>query len=476
MRDFVQVYINGKSHKIFGDNISLTLSDYLRYQANLRGTKVVCAEGDCGACTVMVGKTSFKSKEVKYTSINSCISMMALLDGSHIVTIEGVKTDGDYNEIQKCMVDNNGAQCGFCTPGFVMSLTDLYENKEAVDEKKCRNYLTGNLCRCTGYSSILDAALSVDRKKIVKLEDQYNDSDLKDFLSENVNSPFNIITKNIEFYAPKTLKEASELRQKYSDLRLISSATDIGVQINKERFEPYRLLSLQKIEETYELSADDNFISIGARANLTEIENFLEDKESEFSEFLRIFASPQIKNFGTLIGNVANASPIGDTLPYLSVMEARVVLLTDSGEKEVPFTSFYKGYKQLNMGPQDIIIKVIVPRVPDGEFLKIYKVSRRKDLDISSVNAAIRMKLDGEKIEKINISYGGVGPTILRLPKLEKDLCGKDFVAETFREGSYKIKDEITPMSDVRGTEEYRQLVAKNLFQRFYLEVSGDRS
>ncbi|MBK25227.1 MAG: xanthine dehydrogenase small subunit [Halobacteriovorax sp.] len=471
MRDYIQFYLNGEKQSVTGELVSLNLSEFLRYQRNLRGTKVVCAEGDCGACTVMVGRMNFLTGEVEYQSVNSCIYLVALLDGAHVVTIEGVKQNGELSEIQKCMVDNNGAQCGFCTPGFVMSLTDLYENKDEIDEKKCRNFLTGNLCRCTGYGTILDAALSVDKSKVVKLNKRYSENELLEFLKRTSLENIEIKTKDLEFYAPNDYKTAVELKSQFPNIRIVSSATDLGVQINKDRFEPHRLLSLQNIREAYDLKIDTDYIQVGARVSLSSLEKAIEGKESELSNFLKIFASPQIKNVGTLVGNVANASPIGDTLPYLIVTDANVVLLGPSGERKVKFSSFYKAYKKMDMKPDELISRIEIPRIKNDEVVRIYKVSRRKDLDISSVNAAFKIKLINKVIEDIQISYGGVGPTVLRLPSLEKDLIGKQFSADVIREASHKIKNEITPMSDVRGSEEYRHLVAKNLLQRFYLEV-----
>lgn len=468
MRDYIQFYLNGKIQKVTGAMTSLTLSDYLRYQKGLRGTKVVCAEGDCGACTVMVGDAK---GDIDYRSINSCIAMVALMDGKHIVTVEGLDQGGEPHEIQKAMVDNNGAQCGYCTPGFIMSLTDLYERKEKVSEKNCRNYLTGNLCRCTGYGSIIDAALSVDPKKAKSLKDLYGNLKFDD-----LDSGVEIKTKEFEFYCPTTLKDALELKKKYTDIRIISAATDLGVQINKDRFEPYRLLSLRKVLETHQLEVKEHEVSIGARVHLTQIEKAYEGIENEFSDFLKIFASPQIKNFGTLIGNIANASPIGDTLPFLSVMEAKIVLANTKGQREVLFSDFYLGYKKLNMQADEIILSVTIPRRKKTEILKLYKVSRRKDLDISCVNAAIRMTVEKGVIKKFSVAYGGVGPTILRLPILETKMIGLTFNADNFREKSHEVQNEITPMSDVRGSSEYRYLVAKNLFQRFYLDANVEVS
>lgn len=466
MRDYIQFYLNGKIQKVRGEMASYTLSDYLRYQKNLRGTKVVCAEGDCGACTVMVGDSRSK---IEYRSINSCIAMVALMDGKHVVTVEGLVSGDEPHEIQKVMVDNNGAQCGYCTPGFVMSLTDLYEQKQNITEKNCRNYLTGNLCRCTGYGSIIDAALSVDPKKAKSLNTLYPDLKI-DPGSEGVE----IKTSEFEFYSPTSLKEALILKERFPEMRIISAATDLGVQINKDRFEPHRLLFLDKVKETHILEVNEKEVVIGARVHLSLIEKAYEGIEDEFANFLKIFASPQIKNFGTLIGNVANGSPIGDTLPFLSVMDARINLISEKGRRVVLFKDFYQGYKKLDLRPDELILSISIPRKEKKEILKLYKVSRRKDLDISCVNAAIKMSVSKGKIDSFSVAFGGVGPTVLRLPLLEKNMIGQNFDADCFRSKSHEIKNEITPMSDVRGSSEYRHLVAKNLFQRFFLEASKE--
>lgn len=468
MRDYIEFYLNGKHQSVKGDDVFLSLSDYLRQRAHLKGTKVVCSEGDCGACTVMVCKLD---GEGKYKSINSCIALVALLDNHHIVTIEGLKVNGEPHEIQKAMVENNGAQCGFCSPGFVMSIADMYENKEEITEKLCRNYLTGNLCRCTGYGPIIDAALSVDPKKSKKIKDLYSALN-----SESSDKAITVKTNDKEFYAPIDLKSAIELKAANPKMRIISSATDIGVQINKDIYEVDKLISLDKIKDFHDVKVTDSEVEIGARVSLEDVEKTYLDIDNEFARFLHLFASPQIKNFGTLVGNMANGSPIGDTLPYLAVMEAQVEVIGKNGVRRISFNDFYKGYKQLDLTSDEIITKVIVPRRSEDESLRLYKVSNRKDLDISCVNAAISLKMSGETIDDIKIAYGGVGPTVLRLPKLEKEMIGKKFDADSFRNGSHLIKNEITPMSDVRGTSEYRHLVAKNLFQRFYLDIKKELS
>lgn len=467
MRNHIKFYINSKEYEVTGADVSMNLSEFLRNKINLKGTKVVCAEGDCGACTVMIKKLG-SSKG--YYSINSCIKTLALLDGYHIVTIEGMKVKGATHEIQEAMVRNNGAQCGHCTPGFIMSLAGLFEKKTNITEKNCRNYLTGNLCRCTGYGPILDAASSVDSKKCQKLSELYpNEMTFNE-------SAFSIVTKDFEVYAPDKLKDALRLKQEFTDIKLVSSATDLGVQYNKGVKVPKRLMTLDKIKELSVIEISNDEITIGARSTLTDIETALEGVEDEFSEFLKVFASPQIKNTATIVGNIANASPIGDSLPYLIVMNSRLVIEGPSVARELNINDFYLGYKKIDLRDNEIITKVIIPRRIKGEVLKIYKVSRRKDLDISSVNAAIFLKLKNKKIAEIKIAFGGVGPTVLRLSKLESKLKGESFDADSFRAASHMIKDEITPMSDVRGTAEYRQLVAKNLFQRFFLDVSKDLS
>jgi xanthine dehydrogenase small subunit len=470
MRDHLLVYINGKKRILRSEQAFMTLSDYLRYEKSLTGTKVVCAEGDCGACTILKGKPVDASSPIQYEAINSCIATMALLDGEHIITIEGIEKDGELSPVQKEMINHHASQCGFCTPGFIIAMTAMFEKIARPNEKQIKNYLTGNLCRCTGYESIIEAALAVDGSKLEKMSDRYHSEEMNKDLISVTNEAVEIESDNKKIFIPLDLEEVAKIKSTHSDLRIFSAGTDLGVQVNKNIFTPKNYLSLNHIKDLYEISDLGDEIKVGAKVSLTQLQVFMEKSIPEYGRLLNIFASPQIKNAATLIGNIANASPIADAVPILFALEAKIVTRGIHGERTIPITEFYQGYKQLDLKVDEIISQVIIPKAQDYQ-LKLYKVSQRKDLDISCVTAAIAIKKDDNKIADIRIAYGGVGPTILRLNDFEDELKGKAITADLINTKSQEVKKHMTPMTDARGSKEYRELLCQNLFKRFFHDI-----
>jgi len=473
MRDHVLVYINGQKRELQGEHAFMTLSNYLRYERSLTGTKVVCEEGDCGACTVLVGKPANEKTAIEYEAINSCIATMAILDGQHIITIEGIEKDGELSPVQQEMINHHASQCGFCTPGFIVAMTAMFEKIDRPTEKQVKNYLTGNLCRCTGYNSIVDAALAVDGTKLEKMSTRYHSDKMNSDLIDVTKNTLEIRHNEKSLFMPTELKSVPQIRENNKDLIILSSGTDLGVRINKHVIAPKTFLTLNNVKELYEIKDLGEEVEIGAKVSLSELQKFMEKSIPEYGRLLNVFASPQIKNAATLIGNIANASPIADAVPVLFALEATLIVYGKNGERKVAMTEFYKGYKQLDLASDEIITKVILPKAKDY-FLKIYKVSQRKDLDISCVNAAIAIKKDADKISDIRIAYGGVGPTILRLNKLEDKMKGQTITADLIHENSLDIKNHMTPMTDVRGTKEYREVLCQNLFRRFFHELSEE--
>lgn len=468
-RDYIHFSINGKTHKITGEQAFMPLSSLLRYELGMTGTKVVCAEGDCGACTVMYKR--FQSTTDKFQSLNTCISTSFLMDMSHVISVEGLATGSQLSEIQDSMVRHFGGQCGFCTPGFVMSITNLYENHTQVTEQKVKNHLTGNLCRCTGYQPIINAALDVDTKKISPLKDRYSFSQLTQTLNADANRPIKISSGEKEFFAPTTLQMAVEYKKSNPDVRIFSGATDIGVQINKGKNPGLKMMSLHLILSLYEIKQDGETITVGARVNLHQLQKFLESKNSKFGEFLSIFASPQIKNAATLVGNLANGSPIADTTPYLLTVDAEAQLIGMSGVRSVPLTDFIVGYKKFNIS-EDEFITGIKFKMPNPSVTKtgLFKVSQRRDLDISSVNSSFIFQTQNKKVQSAKIAYGGVGPKALRLFNVEKALEGKELNAEAVANAKKMISEAVTPISDLRGSAEFRSQLCLDLFERFVQE------
>ena len=474
MRDYISVFINGEPRRVRGEQAFMTLSDYLRYERGLVGTKVVCAEGDCGACTVIIGNThQLIDGEFEYVPVNSCISFMHILDGCHIITVEGLKNEDELNEVQESMVRNHGAQCGFCTPGFVCALnagveSHLRDGKE-VDERRVKNSLTGNLCRCTGYKSIVEAGLDIDLKKFEPLTKKFKSKSILETLTKDIAVEVSIKTETNEVYLPTSLEGAIE-KNKSSKTVFVSGASDLGVLYNKRGFDPASVTGLHNIKEMNEIVKNDNDVFIGARVNLHQIEDELRDEFYEFTHMIHIFASPQIKNKATLVGNVANASPIGDSIPFLLVVDAVVVLIGPDGEREVNINDFYLGYKKLDMKEDEFIKGIKVPLLKKGEKIKLYKTSNRKDMDISIVTFATKFRIENNIVENITIAVGGVGPVVMRVNKTESELRGKTFEKSVFEKAALTLKSEVTPIDDVRGSANFRKILSKNLLMKFYAE------
>ena len=473
MRDYVLIYLNGQRHEIRGDKTRLMLSDYLRYELQLTGTKVVCAEGDCGACSVLRYFPN-DNKTIRFDAINSCIATVAQMDGSHLVTIEGLATP-ELTNVQQKMVDCNGSQCGFCTPGFVIAMTALAErrlNAKKITEKEAKNYLTGNLCRCTGYQPIVDAAVSMEPKKHQPLEQRYHSKLIETELRKAQKQTLKIQAEHFQVYAPTTIKEAVDYLKKFKDARLIGAGTDLGVIVNKNKLIYSHLLSLHLINDLYDVQIKSSRVRVGARVTLAELRRAVESSIPEFARFLDLFASPQIKNVATLVGNLANASPIADTPPFLLVANAAVHVAGPKGLRTIDINDFYLGYKKIALKPGEFITHIEFDKVTDALYLS--KSSQRKDLDISCVNAAFRLKVNNKKsVLTVHIAFGGVGPTPLRLKKTEAALAGKALSQETCIKALETLQSEISPLSDLRGTQAFRRVLAESLLENFLKEQGG---
>ncbi len=485
-RDYALLYINGERHEVRGDAAGLMLADYLRYEAALTGTKIVCAEGDCGACTVLrwFPYPAKRHHGSPFEAINSCIATVAQLDGSALVTVEGLN-DGEktcpvekLTPVQDAMVKCNGSQCGFCTPGFVMALTSLVErrladkNTEKISEKAAKNYLTGNLCRCTGYQPILDAATSIDLARATSLSATCLTAKIKKELTAAVKTGVEIKTELLHYVAPVTVKAASQLRAKHADSLIVGAATDLGVLANKNKLQIKKAISLHLIAELYDCetvkSTKGNRFRIGARVTMAALRRELVTAAPDISRFLDLFASPQIKNMATVVGNVANASPIGDTAPFLLSTNAVLTVYGPRGKRSLPLEDFYVGYRKTSLKKGEWIGAIEFELPPKQDSFSLYKSSQRKDLDISCVNGAFRLSRGkGPEIAEARLAMGGVAATPVRLLKTEKFLCGKTLTADTIVRAAEVALGEIKPLSDLRGSSAYRRVLAEGLLLKF---------
>jgi xanthine dehydrogenase small subunit len=472
MRDHIILYVNGQRCDLRGAVVFQSLSDYLRNGLGLTGTKVVCSEGDCGSCTVLLGRT--RNGSVEYHSVCSCIQFVFQADGCHVVTVEGLGGNGDLDPVQEAIVQHQGTQCGLCTPGIVMSIHALLESDPVLSEQRLRQGLVGNLCRCTGYDPILRAGLQVDTERTPRMNQLFNSSTMSLELALACDQPVYLESAGRVFFKPATLAEASSFRSAHPDCVIVSGGTDLGVQVNKGVREIRTVLSTAALAELSELSVGDDEIVAGANLSIAELETAATEALPEYAALITRFGSPQIKNAATLGGNIANASPIGDTMPALFVLNAQVELSGAKGSRRVNINDFYTGYKQTVAAADELISRVVIPRLGCGEVLKLFKVSKRQDLDISTFSAAIWLKLSGQSIQDVRIAYGGVAPRIVRLPRTEVHLKGSKLSADTFDSAGEIALSEISPISDVRGSAEYRNLLAANILRKLYYELDAD--
>ena len=488
MRDHALLHVNGVPREVRGREALMMLAEWLRKEVGLPGTKIVCAEGDCGACTVLRGFETPGAEPCvpRFEAMNSCIALVAQMDGSHIVTVEGMQQGEALAPAQEAMRRCHGSQCGFCTPGFVMALSGMLEQHGgvAVERKVAANHLTGNLCRCTGYEPILEAACTIRPSPAHAVSPRYARPDALERSRRSAAESFSVQHDGVRFFAPTTLREACTFAAENPGCRVVGASTDLGVPINKGRPMPRALLSLHLVPEMHEDRATRTGIEVGARVPLARVRHLCEEAVPEFARFLNLFASPQIKNVATLVGNVATGSPIGDTLPFLLVSNAQVHVASRPGGKgalqrrAIPMTELYRGYRQLALEPGEIITHVTFDRTRPNETLRLFKVSQRKDLDISTVSAAYSVTWEGRRgkgprsVVEARIAYGGVAATPVRLPEIESLLRG-EFTRDRAEAVAVRIAEVVKPLSDVRGTAAYRAVVAGNLFRQFADEVLG---
>ena len=505
MRDHLVLYINGVRQTVRGRDAFLSLSDFLRSRLGLIGTKIVCSEGDCGACTVLIGRAAKRGREsfatgnvaisggiasrkrlptpsappqISYLPVDSCIQFLFQLDGTHIVTVEGLRPDGQLNPVQQAMVNCHGSQCGFCTPGFVMAMTGLLEETDEVDESQLRTGLTGNLCRCTGYTPIIEAGLRCNDAEHERLSELYPPAPM---LTEFERLRADPITLQAEWFGephiaacPTTLAGALEFLAAHPTATIVAGATDIGVRVNKTGRIPPVILDLNRIPGLDGVRVENNELIAGARASWTALLATCDLAVPEFGRILAVFGAPQIRHVGTLAGNIANASPIADSLPFLYVMEATLVIASAAGRREVNINDFYFGYKKLDLKPGELIAEVRIPLPAEDDLLRLYKVTRRRDLDISGFTAALRLRLsENDAITHASIALGAVGPTVLRARRTEQFLIGKPLNEGTMQAAGDMAVEEITPIDDVRRTAHYRRQLTRNIFLKFYHQTQA---
>ncbi len=471
MRDTIHLFLNGKPFHLPGSEAATTLSDWLRRSLGLVGTKVVCAEGDCGSCSVLVGR--IVDDRMQYATVCSCIAAMSQLDATHVITIEGLKYGQRLNPIQSAMVSCHGAQCGFCTPGFVVAMTGLLERDRTADLNTVRRELVGNLCRCTGYESITASAKRCDRSAIRSLEELYPSGPIVAALSAQTAQALNL--KEQTTLRPVTLAQATRFRADHPGCLVLAGGTDSGVLANKGKLQAGPRLVLGGVVALSQMAVTPQHIELGATVTVARLEAICRASFPELAEYLQWFGSPPIKNAATVAGNLATGSPIGDLLPPLLVMNAEVELTSVSGTRWVNLNSFYVGYRKSVMRPDELMTRIRIP-LPAGTTTRFIKVSRRKDLDISTVSAAFAWSTQGAAIADVRVAIGGVAATVIRVSVAEAILNGGEPTLDRFAEAGRAAAASISPLDDVRGSAAYRLALAENVFSKCWHELFGQPS
>ena len=452
----IQFILNNQIIKT-SEKSGVTLLDFIREQQQLKGTKIGCREGDCGACTVLVGELN--NNNIAYQSITSCISPLGNANGKHIVTVEGINLPKKLNTVQKAMTDNYATQCGFCTPGFVVSMTGyaLEQNKTNT----CNDAISGNICRCTGYKSIEKAGFEIEEK----LEQKDDNHQIAWLIKEGfIPNYFETIPEKLTQLQPKVFDKTGVK---------VANGTDVYVRhADKMAEEEVHLLADQNALKG--ISFSEGICTLGANTTVTEIaENKkLQTLFPQFTQFVKLVSSEQIRNMGTIGGNFVNASPIGDmSIFFLALNSTLTIQKEDESERQIPFQKFHQDYKKYDLQEGEILksISFKVPQTNDS--FNFEKVSKRTHLDIASVNAAGRITVENNTITNAHFSVGGVAAIPKYLYKTNTFLTGKIIDSATVKEAETVLQSEISPISDVRGTSAYKRLLAKQLFFAHFIEL-----
>ncbi len=468
----VRFVLDGQVVTASGLPPTLTVLEYLRDVAGLTGTKEGCAEGDCGACTVVLGELAPDGRSIDYRAVNSCIRFLPTIDGKELVTVSSLRdAAGALHPVQQAMVDQHASQCGFCTPGFVMSLFALYLQQPAPARSKVVEALAGNLCRCTGYRPIIDAGCSLSGYPTPahwSREDAQSAARLDRLrsVSRSAQSQESLNTEG--FHAPRTLDELAAAFAAAPDSLILAGGTDVGLWVTKHLRDLPPIIYVGEVEELRHIEADATGMWIGAAVPLSAAWPALVAAYPELAEQAQRFASPPIRNSATLCGNLANGSPIGDSMPALMALGAEIELRRGASIRRLALEHFYLGYQKKDLVPGEFVTRVFIPASHPQQRLASYKVAKRFDQDISAVCATFAVTLNGGIIAEARLAYGGMAAIPARARHAEAALAGQQWSVAAIDAAIAALSEDFHPLSDLRASDEYRLLAAGNLLKRFY--------
>lgn len=470
MADAIRFLLNGEKRELRDVPPFMTVLQYLRTVEHMTGTKEGCAEGDCGACTVVIGEAV--NGKMRWRAANSCILLLGRIDGKYLLTVEGVKNpDGTLHPVQQAMVDMHGTQCGFCSPGFIMSLFTLYHwegDKPATDED-IFDILSGNLCRCTGYRPILDVA----RKIACGKKDRFTDHEADivkalEAMQRTIGMEYEYNSQ--KYFAPRSLSALTDLIEEHADARLVAGATDLGLEVSKEFKEFPVLIGLSEVPELNKIEETNDALIIGAAVPYSTLVKTLEKWFPPFAKIVRRIGSNQIRTVGTVGGNICNAAPIADSIPSLMALGATIRLRSKDGVRELPIEDFYVGYRQTVLKPNEFLEYVTVPKLPADHIFKAYKLARRRDLDVASITGAFNIKVDDKGIVTFaRLGYGGGGAVPQLATNAQDALIGKPWTQEVVDQAMEAMVQDFIKR---RPKGDYRSDIALNLLKRVYVETT----
>lgn len=469
----IQFLLNNQLVSIENERADTTVLNYLRGKLALTGTKEGCASGDCGACTVVVAEPNTSQPEsnepLQYRAINSCVTFLSALQGRQLITVEHLSDKQALHPVQQAMVNHHGSQCGFCTPGFVMSMFALYKQNQAVARNDAINALSGNLCRCTGYKPIIEAAISACNKPS---PDKFSDTAVE--ISKRLSSfqQHEVGTDNL--ILPQNRQALASAIRKHTDATLVAGSTDLAL-IHTQQLQPIdKMISLTGVNELKRIETNDDTLTIGAACTLSEMQTTLLMHFPGLQEVIERFASVPIRNQATIGGNVANASPIGDLPPILIALNAEVVL--DNGEdyRNMPIADFFTAYKQTQLAEYEWLDSIQIPLPKANQMLRVYKVSKRVEDDISAVCMALNITLENNTVVALSTGFGGIAATPSACQALATQIVGKAWQnTDCLVLGKEILSQAFTPIDDVRASADYRKQLLENLWHRFWLETNS---
>ena len=479
MRQSIKFLLGDEPRELGSFDPTMTVLDYLRIEEHRTGTKEGCAEGDCGACTVVVG--SLEGQKIRYQAVNSCIQFLPTLDGRQLISVEDLQdTSGALHPVQIAMVRENASQCGFCTPGFVMSLFALYHQQavagQAPELETINDVLAGNLCRCTGYGPIIEAARSMHERADGPDHFERNSEAtvaalraIQDDETIHLTGP-----DGRQSWAPTTTDGLAEILAKHPEATLVAGATDVGLWVTKAQRRLDPVIFLDRLGEMKQVNETVTAIEIGAAVTYTDAERMIANHYPDFSEIIRRLGSPPVRNVGTIGGNIANGSPIGDSMPPLIAAGATLVLRRGGERRELPLEDFFIDYDKQDLKSGEFVETITLPKPAPGSRLYCYKISKRFDQDISAILGAFNLTIHAGKVASVRIAFGGMAATPRRASGAEAALQGKDWTRETVDRAVVALASDFTPIDDLRASAAYRMQVAGNLLVKAYLEAQGD--